>query len=80
MVLLKYFNAGTLSTLSNVLACSRRSDRGDGAAYFPFVNGHCHSLRSMPPLVTPPGGGGYLRNFWVGMCRWDAGTLNLCQS
>ena len=31
MVLLKYFNAGTLSTLSNVLACSRRSDRGDGA-------------------------------------------------
>ena len=67
MVLLKYFNAGTLSTLSNVLACSRRSDRGDGAAYFPFVNGHCHFLRSMPPLVTPPGGGGYLRNFWVGM-------------
>ena len=34
MVLLKYFNAGTLSTLSNVLACSRRSDRGDGATYF----------------------------------------------
>ena len=24
-----------------------------------------------------PGGGGYLRNFWVGMCRWDPGTLNL---
>ena len=30
MVLLKYFNAGTLST-RNVLACCRRSDRGDGA-------------------------------------------------
>ena len=24
-----------------------------------------------------PGGGGYFRNFWVGMCRWDPGTLNL---
>ena len=23
----------------------------------------------------PPGG--YFRNFWVGMCRWDPGTLNL---
>ena len=26
------------------------------------------------------GGGGYFRNFWVGMCRWDPGTLNLYQS
>ena len=25
-------------------------------------------------------GGGYFRNFWVGMCRWDPGTLNLYQS
>ena len=24
--------------------------------------------------------GGYFRNFWVGMCRWDLGTLNLYQS
>ena len=22
-------------------------------------------------------GGGYFGNFWVGMCRWDPGTLNL---
>ena len=22
------------------------------------------------------GPGGYFRNFWVGMCRWDPGTLN----
>jgi len=21
--------------------------------------------------------GGYFRNFWVGMCRWDPGTVNL---
>ena len=26
------------------------------------------------------GGGGYFRNFSVGMCRWDPGTLNLYQS
>ena len=24
--------------------------------------------------------GWYFRNFWVGMCRWDPGTLNLYQS
>ena len=24
--------------------------------------------------------GGYFRNFWVGMCRWDPGTLSLYQS
>ena len=27
-----------------------------------------------------PGGGGHFRNFWVGMCRWEPGTLNLYQS
>ena len=27
-----------------------------------------------------PGGGGHFRNFWVGMCRWDPGTLDLYQS
>ena len=26
------------------------------------------------------GGGGYFRNFWVGMCRRDPGTLNLYHS
>ena len=26
------------------------------------------------------GGVGYFRNLWVGMCRWDPGTLNLYQS
>ena len=29
---------------------------------------------------SPGGGGGYFRNFWAGMCRWDPGTLNLYQS
>ena len=24
--------------------------------------------------------GGHCRNFWVGMCRWEPGTLNLHQS
>ena len=27
-----------------------------------------------------PGGGGHFRNFWVGMCHWDPGTLDLYQS
>ena len=32
--------------------------------------------------VQPPGRGrgGYFGNLWVGMCCWDPGTLNLCQS
>ena len=30
--------------------------------------------------ISPGGGGGYFRNFWVGMCRWEPGTLNLYQS
>ena len=25
------------------------------------------------------GGGGYFRDFWVGMCHWDPETLNLYQ-
>ena len=25
-------------------------------------------------------GGGHFRNFWVGMCRWEPGTLILYQS
>ena len=24
--------------------------------------------------------GGHFRNYWVGMCRWDPGTLDLYQS
>ena len=73
MVLLKYFNAGTLSTLSNVLACSRRSDRGDGL--FPFRE------RSLPFFKVdatigkpPPPGGGVLKEFLGGdvpLGRWN---------
>ena len=29
------------------------------------------------PILVP---GGYFKNFWVGMCRWDPETLNLYQS
>ena len=35
---------------------------------------NCTSLHPTPTR------GGYFRNFWVGMCRWDPGTLNLYQS
>ena len=44
-----------------------------------------HSL-SMGPISAKRGqapggwGGGYFRNFWVGKCCWDPGTLNLYQS
>ena len=31
-------------------------------------------------LARGRGGGGYFRNFWVGMCRWDPRTLNPYQS
>ena len=39
-------------------------------------------LSSLEILQGPEvlGGGVYLRNFWLGMCRWDPGTLNLYQS
>ena len=30
--------------------------------------------------IPPGGGGAYFRDFWVGVCRWDPGTLNLYQS
>ena len=33
-----------------------------------------------PELGVKAGGGGYFRNFWVGMCHWDPGTLNLYQN
>ena len=38
--------------------------------------------RAVPEMMCSfnPGGGGYFRNFWVGMCRWDPGTLNVYQS
>ena len=29
--------------------------------------------------INDPGGGDF-KNFWLGMCRWDPGTLNLYQS
>ena len=42
--------------------------------------GHSSGKPNKPNIVYPLGGGGYFRNFWVGMCRWDPGTLNLYQS
>ena len=37
------------------------------------ADGHISSLNHLYP-------GGFLRNLWVGMCRWDPGTLNLYQN
>ena len=36
----------------------------------------CLALLQSSQLCLSPRGG-YFRNFWVGMCRWDPGTLNL---
>ena len=38
----------------------------------------CFPCKKSPQV--PGGGGGYFRNFWVGMCRRDPGTLNLYPS
>ena len=38
-----------------------------------------HSWRVFRKLPKSRGGGPF-RNFWVGMCRWDPGTLDLYQS
>lgn len=72
MVLLKYFNAGTLSTLSNVLACSRRSDRGDGL--FPFRERSLPFFKVDATIGNPPPGGGVLKEFLGGdvpLGRWN---------
>ena len=42
---------------------------------FPLFQIHWHKLPSRAGW-----GGGVLRNFWVGMCRGEPGTLNLYQS
>ena len=33
--------------------------------------------RSKKEVETRGGGGGNFKNFWVGMCLWNPGTLNL---
>ena len=39
------------------------------------------TISSGRPRDPKRGGGGvYYGNFWAGMCRWDPGTLSLCQS
>ena len=37
----------------------------------------CCLTHNLQLTVIP---GGHFRNFWVGMCRWDPGTLDLYQS
>ena len=37
-------------------------------------------LPQLKPIYPGGGGGGYFRNFWVGICHWDPGTLNQYQS
>ena len=49
-----------------------------------FQNALIEFVQTLPQLrqlreVQAPPGGGYFRNFWVGMCLWEPGTLNLYQ-
>ena len=46
------------------------------------LEGFNHAVRNLTRILNlklwenpPPGEGGYFRNFGVGMCRWDPGTL-----
>ena len=60
--------------------------------YYMGVQNTCHMIGEPKPLygfsidfllkfvIVPGGEGGYFRNFWVRMCRWEPGTLNLYQS
>ena len=43
---------------------------------------HTGKLFNTDTSIIPVGGGGgrYVRNFWVEMCRWDTGTLILYES
>ena len=50
---------------SNVLEASKETSQSF------VIEGKCELV---------PGGGGHFRNFWVGMWRWDPGTLDLYQS
>ena len=51
-----------------MLSAAKASERARARLVFPAKN----RLKSR--------GGGYFRNFWVGMCRRDPGTLSLYQS
>ena len=53
--------------------------------YGDFLEGELHMTSEKNICIqgynSGPGGGGvYFRNFWVGICRWDPGTLNQYQS
>ena len=45
-----------------------------------FVEVRMSRVEGISRVITLGGGGEYFRNFWVGMCRSDPGTLNLYQS
>ena len=68
--------------------CLHNNSHGDPNANmfnftFPLVDFGkvlCSSTNELQPNSPEGGGGGYFRNFWVGMCCWDPGTFNPYQS
>ena len=61
------------------MACSGNPILGDPEAVSHVgINGTVKVFKNV--RESPWARGWYFRNFWVGMCRWDPGTLNLYQS
>ena len=63
----------TLSNLQFLTGFKNEELRTHGKCYWNYFKFFC-SLNMRNPR------GGYFRNFWVGMCHWDPGTLSLYQS
>ena len=68
--------------------CGKIRQSQDVVTHLPQSLAPCHSFLTSKPfrgvkVKSPiksgycPGGGGHFRNFWVGVCRGDPGTLDL---
>ena len=64
--------------------CGQEENPKPGAEYAPWftwlIAQCCAFLSFLWSLLFLGMGAGYFRNFWVGMCHWDRGTLSLHQS
>ena len=72
---LEYFSQKSLSTFYNGyhLCFQKHWEIGHSRQNYCIID--------MGTILTRGlGGGGYSRNFWLVMCRWDPGTCNLYQS
>ena len=63
------------SALDAITQAARRDEFSPSLGCATLTNNRRHL--GLDKLTVP---GRYFRNFWVGMCRWDPGYLNLYQS